>query len=148
MQVASMSSIQPLSALPANLASRQRTLWCRSCAAEGKLIGGYCSRCYARRRWDRHYFAGLRAQVLARDGHSCQLCYQSASGKRSIVVHHRRPGVSKSHYLITLCPACHARLHRTHVWRLQPSGIPSQALLLWRELHPHSPEQMALPFGA
>ena len=124
---------------------RQTTLWCRACGGEGKLIAGLCSRCYSRRHWDKHYFAGLRSQVLERDGHACQLCTRPARGKRSIIVHHRRPGVSKIAFLIALCPACHARLHRTKIWNhLSSESLPAAAL--WRELHPGAPEQLALAF--
>ncbi len=123
----------------------QSALWCCSCGSEGKLIAGYCSRCYARRHWDRRHFSGLRAQVLERDGHACQLCARPAQGKRSIVVHHRRPGISKVQSLISLCPACHARLHRTLIWR-QASTKSLLHAMLWRELHLGAPEQLALTF--
>ena len=137
-------------ALRSVLARRQTTMWCRTCGGEGKLVAGLCSRCYSRRHWDKHYFAGLRAQVLERDGHACQLCTRPARGKRSIAVHHRRPGVSKVPSLISLCPACHARLHRTQVWALHAAdfrtGSFAYATILWRELHPDAPEQLALAF--
>lgn len=128
----------------------QSAFWCRACGAEGKLIAGFCSRCYSRRHWDKQYFAGLRAKVLERDGHACQLCTRPARGKRSILVHHRRPGVSKITFLISLCPACHARLHRTRIWALHAAdfrnGSFAYATMLWRELHPGAPEQLALTF--
>jgi 5-methylcytosine-specific restriction endonuclease McrA len=129
----------------------QSALWCRACGGEGKLIAGLCSRCYSRRHWDKHYFAGLRAQVLDRDGHACQLCTRPARGKRSIIVHHRRPGISKAAFLIALCPACHARLHRTRVLKHGLMRTTLQAMvpfevLLWREIHPDAPEQLALAF--
>ena len=125
---------------------RQAALWCRACGGEGKLIASLCSRCYSRHHWDKHYFAGLRAQVLERDGHACQLCTRPARGKRSIIVHHRRPGVSKVAFLIALCPACHARLHRTRIWNHLSSESLPHAVLLWREIHPDAPEQLALSF--
>ena len=96
--------------LPARRA--QGTQWCRICGEQSKLIAGYCSRCYSRRHWDKRYFAGLRVQVLARDNHSCQFCSKAARGKRSIAVHHRRPGTSTLASLISLRPGCHARLHK------------------------------------
>lgn len=129
---------------------RQTALWCRACGGAGKLIAGLCSRCYSRRHWDKHYFAGLRAQVLERDGHACRLCPRQAEGKRSIAVHHRRPGHSTIAFLIALCPACHARLHRTRVWAWRAAafrnGSFAYATMLWRELHPGAPEQLALAF--
>ncbi len=124
----------------------QGTLWCRICGEQSKLIAGYCSRCYSRRHWDKRYFAGLRVQVLARDNHSCQLCSKAARGKRSIAVHHRRPGTSTLASLISLCPGCHARLHKTLAWRQDLFRSIPYAVALWRELHPGAPEQLALAF--
>ena len=138
----------PATALVQKVAARraQSAFWCRACGSEGKLIAGLCSRCYSRRHWDKQYFAGLRCQVLERDGHACQICTRPAQGKRSIVVHHRRPGISKVLSLISLCPACHARLHRTRIWNHLSSESLPHAVLLWREIHPDAPEQLALGF--
>lgn len=146
MEALTLAPLRRPTALDQKFAVRrtQQALWCRLCAQQGKLIGGYCSCCYARRRWDARYFAGLRAQVLARDSHTCQLCTRSAAGKRSIAVHHRRPGVSKIASLISLCPGCHARLHKTLVWRQSFFRSVPLAVQLWRELHPGAPEQLAL----
>jgi hypothetical protein len=124
----------------------QGVLWCRLCGEQGKLVAGYCSRCYSRRHWDKRYFAGLRVQVLARDNHACQVCSKAARGKRSIAVHHRRPGTSTLASLISLCPGCHARLHKTLVWRQDLFRSIPYAVALWRELHPGAPEQLALRF--
>ena len=45
--------------------------------------------------------------------------------------------------MISLCPACHAKIHRTRVVvRLMPPLL----LELWRELHPDGHEQTALNF--
>jgi hypothetical protein len=63
-----------------------------------------------------------------------------------MAVHHRRPGVSKIAYLISLCPGCHARLHKTLVWRQSFFRSVPLAVQLWRELHPGAPEQLALGF--
>jgi 5-methylcytosine-specific restriction endonuclease McrA len=123
--------------------SRQRALWCRACAAGGRLIAGLCSRCYARRRWDRAYFAGLRERVLARDSRCCQVCHRPETGRRTLVVHHRRPGISREALLIALCPACHAKVHRLGVVR---RPLPFLLLALWREQHPGGVEQLTLDF--
>ncbi len=139
-------SVDHKAPLQSTFARRQTTMWCQTCGGEGKLIAGLCSRCYSRRHWDKHYFAGLRAHVLERDGHACQLCTRPARGKRSIIVHHRRPGISKVAFLIALCPACHARLHRTRVLKHGLMRTTLQAILLWREIHPDAPEQLALAF--
>lgn len=64
--------------------------------------------------------------------------------KRSIIVHHRVPGKSLLNLMISLCPACHARIHRTRaaVRLMQPP-----LLRLWRELHTQGHEQTELNFS-
>jgi len=47
--------------------------------------------------------------------------------------------------MISLCPGCHAKVHRTRVGR---SLMAPLLLELWREQHPHGHEQPALDFGA
>jgi len=109
---------------------------------EGKLESVFCLRCYARECRNRAYFAGLRPRVLARDVNTCQVCGREEEGK-CLSVHHRRCGVSKVQLLITLCPACHAVIHRTQLWRAHAGPL---AAVLWREQHPGAAEQLALPF--
>jgi 5-methylcytosine-specific restriction endonuclease McrA len=109
------------------------------------LANGKCSVCYSLKRQDQEYFGGLREKVLERDGYRCRVCDASGRDKRSIIVHHRVPGKSVLALMISLCPACHAKVHRTRVViRLMP------ALLLgfWRELHPKGHEQTALDFSS
>lgn len=118
----------------------QRALYCR-CGREAIVARGLCGTCYTLKRQDQLYFGGLREQVLERDGYCCRGCGRAARGKRSIVVHHRRPGTSVLKFMLALCPACHARIHRTVVARFQQSRI---LLTLWREQHPRGHEQMAL----
>jgi len=65
--------------------------------------------------------------------------------KRSIVVHHRVPGKSVLHLMISLCPGCHAKVGRTKVVLSQ---MPPLLLELWREQHPLGHEQTALDFKA
>ena len=139
-------ALEPVSGPPLAVLVRQTALWCRVCGAEAKLIAGYCSRCYAQRRRDRVYFGGLRAQVLARDNYHCQACGRRGEGKRSLAVHHRRPGISRERWLVTLCLGCHARVHRLLFWRRRFSKSLPLALLLWREQHPGAPEQLLLDF--
>jgi 5-methylcytosine-specific restriction endonuclease McrA len=92
---------------------------------------------------DEEYFGGLREKVLERDGYRCRVCDASGRDKRSIIVHHRVPGKSVLNLMISLCPACHAKIHRTRVViRLMPTLL----LELWRELHPKGHEQTALNF--
>lgn len=63
--------------------------------------------------------------------------------KRSIIVHHRVPGRSVLRLMISLCPGCHAKVHRTLAVRRQMSPL---LLKLWREQHPRGHEQRALEF--
>ncbi len=100
-------------------------------------ISGFCQPCYARRRRSRVYFAGMRDQVLARDGYRCQGC--GAGNQRP--VHHRRPGVHETRWLVTICPACHAVIHKLQSHR---RWLPVSLLELWREQHPAVPLQLQL----
>jgi hypothetical protein len=122
----------------------QRALHCR-CGREKILALGLCATCYTLKRQDDEYFGGLREQVLARDGYCCRVCGASGRRKRSIVVHHRVPGISKLHLMISLCPGCHAKVGRTKVVL---SRMPPLLLELWREQHPLGHEQTALDFKA
>jgi len=120
----------------------QRSLHCR--CGRGKVLAlGMCATCYTLKRQDEEYFGGLREQVLRRDGYCCRACGASGRGKRSIVVHHRVPGVSRLHLMISLCPACHAIVSRTRVVRRHMSAL---LLELWREQHPDGHEQTILSF--
>ncbi len=121
-------------------AAVQRALYCR--CGRGKVLAlGMCATCYTLKRQDEEYFGGLREQVLRRDGYCCRGCGASGRGKRSIVVHHRIPGVSKLALMISLCPACHAIVSRTRVMR---RNIPALLLELWREQHPNGHEQTVI----
>jgi 5-methylcytosine-specific restriction endonuclease McrA len=121
---------------------QQRSLYC-SCGRDKIVANGHCPTCYTLRRQDEAYFGGLREVVLARDGYACRVCGASGRGKRSITVHHRVPGRSVLQLMISLCPACHAKIHRTQIV-LVP--MPSLLLELWREQHPHGHEQTNLDF--
>jgi hypothetical protein len=122
----------------------QRALHCR-CGREKILALGLCATCYTLKRQDDEYFGGLREQVLERDGYCCRVCGASGRRKRSIVVHHRVPGKSVLHLMISLCPGCHAKVGRTKVVLSQ---MPPLLLELWREQHPLGHEQTALDFKA
>jgi len=122
----------------------QRAFYCR-CGREKILANGHCATCYTLRRQDRRHFGGLRERVLERDGHACRICGASGRGKRSITVHHRVPGRSVLGLMISLCPGCHAKVHRTRVGRALMAPL---LLELWREQHPRGHEQPALDFGA
>lgn len=120
----------------------QRFMHCR-CGRERVLANGMCATCYTLRRQDEEHFGGLREAVLERDGYCCRVCGASGRGKRSITVHHRKPGRSVLHLMISLCPACHAKVHRT---KTVMSEMPPLLLELWREQHPKGHEQTTLNF--
>lgn len=123
---------------------RQTALWCR-CGSLQITKRGLCAACYAREQHDRRFYAGLRAAVVARDGQLCRVCSAACPAPAALVVHHRRPGRSRLPWLVALCRACHARVHRLRfVRRLYPDAF----LELWREQHPQAPEQLALSFAA
>jgi hypothetical protein len=117
----------------------QRVLFCR-CGSTSIYVRGFCQRCYHRERADRKHFAGLREQVLARDGHRCRGC-QAGAVDSVLSVHHREPGRSSLGLLVTLCPACHALIERTQVLF---RDVPELLRVLWRERHPAASEQMLL----
>jgi hypothetical protein len=118
----------------------QRALQCR-CGREKILAQGMCSTCYTLKRQDEAYFGGLREQVLEREGYASRVCGASGRRKRSIVVHHRVPGKSVLSLMISLRPACHAKVSRT---RTVLSHMLPLLLELWREQHPQAHEQTAL----
>jgi hypothetical protein len=85
----------------------------------------------------------LRQQVLERDLWTCHGC-----GHRPLdvigdylVVHHRTPGISELDLMITLCPGCHAIVHRLQILR---AWLPPRLVMLWREQHCDAPFQLQL----
>jgi hypothetical protein len=82
--------------------------------------------------------------VLERDGYRCRGCGAPGREKRSIIVHHRAPGVSRLDLMISLCPGCHAKVERT---KMVLSEMTPLLLVLWREQHPEAQEQIMLGFG-
>jgi hypothetical protein len=95
------------------------------------------------KRQDEEYFGGLREAVLERDGYRCRGCGAPGREKRSIIVHHRVPGVSKVELMISLCPGCHAKVERTKMVLAEMTPL---LLVLWREQHPQGQEQIMLGF--
>lgn len=120
----------------------QRALYCR-CGRDKILAHGHCATCYSLRRQDEEHFGGLREVVLARDGYRCRVCDASGRSKRSIAVHHRVPGASLLHLMLSLCPGCHAKVHHT---KAVLSVWPLLLLTLWREQHPAGHEQRVIDF--
>jgi hypothetical protein len=118
---------------------RQRPLFCR--CGDLPAIAGVCRRCYARSARSRQRFGGQRDAVLNRDGRRCQVC----GGREWLAVHHRQPGRHDLDRLITVCAACHARVHRLSAVR---RWIPEALAPLWAEQHPGAPLQLQLPLEA
>ena len=121
---------------PSPMNSLSQLPLCCPCGDPELYRQGLCEACYNRQRRDRDRFAGGRERVLARDRHLCRVCYAPAP----LVVHHRRPS-NRPSALITLCRACHARLHRLHSidrW------VPDLLETLWAEQHPEKPRQLQL----
>jgi ATP-dependent DNA helicase RecQ len=63
-------------------------------------------------RLDPLSYENLRQQILSRDGWRCQSCGTTSN----LEVHHRKfrshAGADSEENLITLCTACHTRVHR------------------------------------
>jgi hypothetical protein len=116
--------------------ARQRRLFC-SCGAGVPAVAGLCRACYAQAARSRTYFGGHREIVLERDGRSCRIC--GAGNQR--VVHHRRRGENAPELLITVCPACHARIHRLAAIR---HYVPEELVPFWTEQHPGVALQLQL----
>lgn len=120
----------------------QRAMHC-GCGNPNIVALGLCATCYTLKRQDEEYFGGLRETVLDRDGHRCRVCDASGRDKRSIIVHHRVPGKSTLPLMISLCPGCHSKVHRTIAIL---GEMPLLLRELWREQHPDGHEQTALDF--
>ncbi len=122
----------------------QRSICC-PCGNDKVLALGLCATCYTLKRQDEEYFGGQREAVLTRDGNRCAVpgCTTLKKGKRSIAVHHRKPGNNDPKLMITLCLACHAKVTRTQVPRRE---WPPLLRILWREQHPKGHEQAVLNF--
>ncbi|MBZ5549763.1 MAG: HNH endonuclease [Acidobacteriia bacterium] len=65
----------------------------------------------ARQRLDPLSYEGLRQQILRRDGWRCQSCGTMSN----LEVHHKKfrshSGADSEENLITLCSACHGKVH-------------------------------------
>ena len=122
----------------------QRSICC-PCGNDKVLALGLCATCYTLKRQDEEYFGGHREAVLTRDGNRCAVpgCTTLKRGKRSIAVHHRKPGNSDPKLMITLCLACHAKVTRTQYLQRE---WPPLLRMLWREQHPEAHEQTTLDF--
>ena len=113
---------------------------CCPCGNLQLFCRGFCRACYGRRHRSRTHFSGLRGKILARDHHRCRVC----GAREQLAVHHRRPR-NVSNALITLCAACHARLHRLAA---MDRWIPEFLAELWTEQHPGVARQIQFPEAA
>ena len=118
----------------------QKSLFC-SCGRDFPFAAGLCRSCYRAAAHSRERFAGLREEILFRDGHLCRVC----GARERLHVHHRKPGSNDRDLLITVCAACHARLHRLAALRV---WIPELLVVLWIEQHPAVPVQLQFPVAA
>lgn len=125
------------------MAKRVQSAMCCPCGREKILANGLCASCYNLKRQDAEYFGGLREAVLERDGNRCRVCDAPGGRKREMIVHHRVPGKSVLALMISLCPGCHAKVHRT---KAVLTAWPPLLLVLWREQHPTGHEQTAFSF--
>jgi 5-methylcytosine-specific restriction endonuclease McrA len=124
--------------------SPQQSLFC-PCGTAEPAIAGLCRPCYAQTRRSKARFGGHREAVLLRDRRQCQSCGAAHANPRRIHVHHRHPGHHSRKWLITLCAACHARVHRLAAVRRY---LPPALLPLWAEQHPQVPLQLQLELAA
>jgi hypothetical protein len=123
--------------------TRQRSFSC-TCGRTPIVAKGLCASCYAMKRYDEEHFGGLREDVLRRDGHACCVCGKSGWSRKSILVHHRVPGLSVMAFMISLCISCHDRVHKLAM--LDDSEASELFRILWREQHPKGQEQYELDF--
>jgi hypothetical protein len=120
----------------------QPSLFCLRCLVATPVRAGLCLPCYRATVHSRSRFNGFRDEVLLRDGGACRSCGASFTGRR-LHVHHSTPGLHDPSRLITLCAACHARVHKLASLRV---WLPEALVQLWAEQHPRVPLQLQLPF--
>lgn len=113
------------------------------CGSAALFRRGLCRHHYWAARHSERCFDGLREHALRRDGRQCLACGEADPER--IVVHHRVPDLHRLPLLVTLCRACHARVHHTHRPRY---GMPEFLRSLWREQYRGLPEQLELALGA
>jgi hypothetical protein len=121
----------------------QRALLC-GCGASIDDAGNalLCAACTRRRQHDRAAFGGLREAALQRDGYQCQACGEMDA--RLVLVHHRKPGRNALKFFLTLCRACHPRIHHTGAPGFAFATTTPILFVLWRELHRKQPVQLLL----
>lgn len=114
----------------------QHALFCH-CGQLPPAVAGRCRRCYQRFADSRRRFGGQRDAVLVRDRNCCVACGGQPVRPH---VHHRRPGWNRSQGLGTVCPQCHARIHK--LTALERGWLPPRLVELWAEQHPRVPLQL------
>jgi hypothetical protein len=85
--------------------------------------------------------AGASADIATPFSRATATAVRAAGQGNQRTVHHRRPGRHVSAWLITLCPACHAVVHKLQRHR---RWLPASLVSLWREQHPEVPLQLQL----
>lgn len=118
----------------------QYAMFC-PCGQAFPVRAGLCRPCYRARQHSRAAFAGQRDVVLDRDRRTCQGCGSLPPHPH---VHHRVPGDHAAGRLVTLCPACHTRLHKLRALR---RFLPPRLVPLWVEQHPGVPEQLQFAYA-
>ena len=108
----------------------QRSICC-PCGNDKVLALGLCATCYTLKRQDEEYFGGHREAVLTRDGNRCAVpgCTTLKRGKRSIAVHHRKPGNSdpKADDQSLSCLSCQGDADSIPPKRMAPSASDAMA---------------------
>jgi len=115
----------------------QRKLFCR-CGQPLPRRAAQCRRCSQGEWYSRRRFGSNREKVLERDGQRCRAC---GTGNAPLHVHHRRPGRHDAELLLTVCAACHARIHHL---RTNRRWLASPLFEFWCEQHPGSSIQLQL----
>ena len=123
-------------------AVEQQALLC-GCGSAALYARGLCRRHYWADQHNQRKFASLRERALVRDGRQCLGCGELDPDR--IVVHHRVPDLHRLALLVTLCRACHVRVH--HTWRPR-YGMPEFLRTLWREQYRGLPEQLELALAS
>lgn len=76
-----------------------------------------------------HRWEHLRGVILRRDGYKCQECRRYGKNAQATMVHHAIPRETfpelqyEPWNLVSLCNACHEKMHRRNDDELSPIGI-------------------------
>ena len=115
------------------------------CGNHKVLALGLCATCYTLKQQDEEYFGGMREAVLERDGYAAASVTPPVATNAPSSFTTGYPGKSILNLMLSLCPGCHAKIHRT---KAVLSAMPPLLLELWREQHPRGHEQKQLDFSS